>query len=221
MTNAEEIEEALRVQEKISDLNIIIKKKKLDEIHENERKEFEDFLSLKLSHLNSMQKEFIKENKEQNKEAERLVEEMRRKQAEEIEEFNKSFEENWSNKNPGSTAKILNHQRSISVLCKKKLLEDAYELQKNVLKLKEDHLNDWNGRVKVRTHQLELNNLLQRQKTEMSALLDKIKRGRKKFQLKTNEENKRQLNKFNAKEKELLNAQNRKRNQYLKYNHLI
>jgi hypothetical protein len=92
-------------------------------------------------------------------------------------------------------------------------------LQAEIDKLKKQHLDNWNSKIKAKSFEEELKNIKKRQKMEMDILNKKIQLFQDKFECKMKNENNIITNKYNVREKIMLNDFKIKQDKYFKYNH--
>ena len=176
-------------------------------------------IDVRNNQMNNLKEIYEKGKMENEKGAKILIEELKEKHKEEIEEFTKDFEEKWLQKNPGYTSEILDKMHARDTLCKKKEYIDAQKLQDEINILAKEHYENWNTKIKQKTYNDELKNLKNKQMKEMNVLNKKIKLFKDKFETKMQAEDQLLKNKYNGKEKALLNDFKRKKDAYFKYNH--
>ena len=92
-------------------------------------------------------------------------------------------------------------------------------MQAEIDKLKKEHLDNWNSKIKAKSYEEELKNIKKRQKMEMDILNKKIKLYQDKFECKMKNENNIITNKYNVREKIMMNDFKIKQDKYFKYNH--
>ena len=92
-------------------------------------------------------------------------------------------------------------------------------MQAEIDKLKKEHLDNWNSKIKTKSFEEELKNIKKRQKMEMDILNKKIKLYQDKFECKMKNENNIITNKYNVREKIMMNDFKIKQDKYFKYNH--
>lgn len=141
------------------------------------------------------------------------------KHEKEIEDFKIEFEEKWNQKNPGCTPSILHRIRTRDILSKNKCFKEAQVIQNEIDALKDEHLNNWNTKIKQKCYNDELKKLKNKQNIELNCLRDKLKMFQEKFEVKMKTEDQKFKNVYDVKEKKLLGEIKRKKGQYFKYTH--
>lgn len=171
------------------------------------------------THLSTIRENFEKGKDENEKVAQQSIDELIAKHEKEIEDFKTEFEEKWSQKNPGFTRGILDRIRARDTLCKKKKFKEAQVIQDEIDDLKDEHMTEWNTRIKQKTFEDELKNLKNKQNMELNVLKEKLKIYQDKFEAKMKKEDKVYTNVYDVKEKKLITDLNKKKKDYFKYNH--
>jgi hypothetical protein len=186
---------------------------------DEENLEHQKLIDVRDNHITSLKKEYEKGKIENEKGAQQLINELNEKHQKEIEDFKVDFDKKWAERNPGYTPEISGKIKIKEKLCKIKKFKEADALQAEIDKLKKQHLDNWNSKIKAKSFEEELKNIKKRQKMEMDILNKKIQLFQDKFECKMKNENNIITNKYNVREKIMLNDFKIKQDKYFKYNH--
>ena len=83
------------------------------------------------------------------------------------------FDKKWAERNPGYTPEISGKIKIKEKLCKIKKFKEADAMQAEIDKLKKEHLDNWNSKIKAKSYEEELKNIKKGKKWKWIYLIKK------------------------------------------------
>ena len=169
--------------------------------------------SEKENELKSYNEMSTQQRNEINEKAQQMEKEMKERHEKELEEYKVNFENNWPPNNTTSTREMLELQKKLDTLIKKKQYSVAQKYQDKYNELKEKNDIKWNKEIKLQKLNAEIKRITTKQNNELNALRQKIQSINNEFDQKLQKDIEIIHKKYKNKERESLNECNIKKDQ--------
>ena len=169
--------------------------------------------SEKENELKSYNEMSTQQRNEINEKAQQMEKEMKERHEKELEEYKVNFENNWPPNNPTSTREMLELQKKLDTLIKKKQYSVAQKYQDKYNELKEKNDIKWNKEIKLQKLNAEIKRITTKQNNELNALRQKIQSINNEFDQQLQKDIEIIHKKYKNKERESLNECNIKKDQ--------